>query len=81
MNKNNALVKLLAKSSFIDRKTELWLHNNNALAPKIHGFPKVHKENTPMRPVVSNTGAASYNMSQFIGRIINNVVDKEKYNI
>lgn len=81
MNKNNALVKLLAKDNFIDRKTELWLHNNNAVAPKIYGLPKIHKENIPLRPVVSNSGAASYNMSQFIGRIINNIVDKDIYNV
>ena len=36
----------------------------NPLCPRLYGLPKVHKDNFPMRPVVSFYTAPSYKLAQ-----------------
>lgn len=44
---------------------------------RIYGLPKIHKENRPLRPVVSTIGSATYNIPKFLASIIENIVGKE----
>ena len=37
----------------------------------IHGLAKVHKEGTPLRPVVSMIRTAEYNLAKYLVKIIN----------
>ena len=61
------------KISFVRKKTI------NPKIPHIYGLPKIHKENIPLRPIISNTGSpphklAKYlakNLSSFLGKISN----------
>ena len=41
---------------------------------KICGLAKVHKENTPLRPVVSMIRTAEYNLAKYILKIINDAM-------
>ena len=41
---------------------------------KIHGLAKVHKESTPLRPVVSMIKTAEYNLSKYLVKIINDAM-------
>lgn len=34
--------------------------------PRIYGLPKAHKENFPVRPVVSMVGTALYDLARFV---------------
>ena len=40
---------------------------------KIYGLAKVHKESTPLRPVVSMIRTAEYNLAKYV-KIINDVM-------
>ena len=38
--------------------------------PRIYGLPKIHKPQTPLRPIVSCIGAPSYKLSKYIASVI-----------
>ena len=35
-----------------------------------YGLPKIHKENVPLRPIVSHTGHALYNTAKYLSRLL-----------
>uniref|UniRef100_A0A3Q1CXI0 H15 domain-containing protein n=1 Tax=Amphiprion ocellaris TaxID=80972 RepID=A0A3Q1CXI0_AMPOC len=36
------------------------------VTPQIYGTPKIHKKDTPLRPVVDSIGSVTYNLSKFV---------------
>lgn len=77
---NNNFVHRLRNLSLFDARTAFQLKTNAAQCPRIHGLPKIHKQNMPLRPVVSNIGAPTYMLSKFIGKIIQTSI-KSSYNV
>ncbi|XP_055589013.1 uncharacterized protein LOC129741318 [Uranotaenia lowii] len=77
---NNRIIKRLADLNLIDKVMKHRLTANNSICPRIYGLPKAHKPELPLRPVVPNITAPSYNLSKFIGKIIQNSI-KSSYNI
>ena len=47
---------------------------NGSRPGAIYGLAKVHKENTPLRPVVSMVGTAQYNLAQYLNDIIRPII-------
>ena len=45
------------------------MYPTGVVIPKFYGLPKVHKENTPLRPIVSSIGSVSYGVSKEVARI------------
>ena len=56
--------------------TQLRPHGSNSPAARFYGFPKMHKNNMPMHPIVSACGTVTYNTSKFITKIIQNYCGK-----
>ncbi|XP_055527183.1 uncharacterized protein LOC129719802 [Wyeomyia smithii] len=46
------------------------LTSYNAVCPRIYGQPKAHKPNIPLRPVVPNTTAPTYDLCEYIADIL-----------
>ncbi|XP_064458851.1 uncharacterized protein LOC135369116 [Ornithodoros turicata] len=64
-----ALRKLRTKKLITD--SLYWkLFTSDGATPKIYGLPKVHKNNCPLRPIVSFIGAPSYNVSKFLAELL-----------
>ncbi|XP_062710491.1 uncharacterized protein LOC134288736 [Aedes albopictus] len=66
---NNNIVRRIRNLDIIDDRTAKQLTRYNAVCPRIYGQPKAHKPGLPLRPVVPNITAPSYNLSKFIGKI------------
>ena len=49
--------------------------------PKFYGLPKVHKQGTPLRPIVSSIGAATYQTSKELSKILKALVGKSGHHI
>ena len=49
--------------------------------PKFYGLPKIHKEGTPLRPIVSSIGAVTYSTSKELSRILRPLVRKSPHHI
>jgi hypothetical protein len=51
-----------------DRK---WLYTNlNPSAPTIRGLPKIHKDSTPVRPVINWKQAPAYKLAKFLSQLL-----------
>ena len=57
------------------------MYPTGAGAPKFYGLPKIHKQDTPLRPIVSNTGTVSYNTSKELARILKPLVGKSQHHL
>ena len=55
-NKIIALLKSIKTEGGINEATYKRLYPTGAGSPKFCGLPKIHKEGTPLRPIVSSTG-------------------------
>lgn len=51
------------------------------MSPRIYGLPKIHKEGTPLRPVVSSVQSPTYNMSKFLANSISKILGKSEYHV
>ena len=49
---------------------EVQYRPSGSCPPRIYGLPKIHKLQTPLRPIVSCTDAPSYKLSKYIASVI-----------
>ena len=47
----------------------------------LYGLPKLHKENTPLRPIVSFTGSPTSNLSKDLERILSELTGKSDHHV
>lgn len=80
-NKVNELTRNLHKDKHIDDATRKMLTSYTSIPPKMYGVPKIHKEDMPMRPIVSTRGSPTYQLSKFLANIINRALRSDKYNV
>lgn len=80
IKENTKLVNKLNKDKLISNNIKLRLRNESAIAPRVYGLPKIHKENAPLRPIVSTINSPAGPLAKFCAQILNNITDKDKYN-
>ena len=68
-NKIANTLKRLRNERQLDEKMCALLTPRYSSAPQMYGLPKVHKEGTPMRPIVSCIGSPSYNLAKELSRM------------
>lgn len=78
---NNKLINDWENKNLISPKTAATLKINNAQPPKIYGLPKVHKQNVPLRPIVSCMKSPLYNLSKFLAEPISKIINKNPFYI
>ena len=52
-----------------------------ATTPKYYGLPKVHKEDTPLRPIVSSIGSVTYETAKELSRILKPLVGRSAHHV
>jgi hypothetical protein len=67
---SNKIVKDWFQKSYIDKRKYFSLRSSDCPLPKAYGLPKIHKENTPLRIIVSSIGTALYPLASFMQEII-----------
>lgn len=77
---NNNIVTDLFKNEHINAREKHFLLSSAANAPRIYGLPKVHKQNVPLRPIVSSFNIPCYHLSKHIGHILQHLISTS-YNI
>ena len=45
----------------------------------IYGLPKLHKNNIPLRPIVSTVGSPTYKLSKFLSNILTNILGNTEH--
>ena len=76
-----ALVKSIKTEGGINESTYKRLYPTGAGLCKFYGLPKIHKEGTPLRPIVSSIGAVTYSTSKELSRILKPLVGKSPHHI
>ena len=49
--------------------------------PKFYGLPKIHKPDTPLRPIVSSCGSVTYGVAKEFAKILKPLVGKSPHHI
>ena len=81
--KNKLITKLkkIKLDTRMDDTTYRRMYPTGVVLPKFYGLPKVHKENTPLRPIVSSIGSVSYGVSKELARIIKPLVGSTEHHV
>ena len=54
---------------FMDQYFKLCPPDDNSHSVRVHGLPKIHKANKPLRPIVSACGTSTYKLAKFLTKV------------
>ena len=57
------------------------MYPTGCTSPKFYGLLKIHKTNTPLRPIVSSRGSVTYGVAKVIAKILKPLVGKSSHHI
>ena len=57
------------------------MYPTGCVPPKFYGLPKIHKPDTPLRPIVSSCGSATYRVAKELAKILKPLVGKSPHHI
>ena len=77
---NSKLLDLKRLGKFEDGEY-FHLRSTDGLIPRIYGLVKVHKDNFPLRPIVSLIGSPLYQLSKYISSIISPLVGNTTHTV
>lgn len=69
-NKLNKTIESYIKLSIFTKETGLKLKCSNGVFPKMYFQPKIHKDDVPLRPIVSYVGSPLYNLSKYLATLL-----------
>jgi len=49
--------------------------------PRLYGLPKIHKEGVPLRLIVSNIGAPTYQISKYLAGLLNRITGNSAHHV
>jgi len=49
--------------------------------PRLYGLPKIHKEGVPLRPIFSNIGAPTYQLSKHLAELLGQLTGKSAHHV
>ena len=52
------------------------MYPTGCVLPKFYGLPKIHKPDTPLRPIVSSCGSVTYGVAKELAKILKPLVGK-----
>ena len=52
-----------------------------AVPPKYYGLPKIHKQGTPLRPIISSRGSVSYETAKELAKILKPLIGKSPHHV
>ena len=73
-NKLISILKNIKVEGGLNEETYRRLYPTAAVPSKFYGLPKIHKPGTPLRPIVSSIGAATYNTTKQLAKILKSLV-------
>ena len=57
------------------------MYPTGCVPPKFYGLPKIHKPDTPLRPIVSSCGSVTYGVAKELAKILKPLVGKSPHHI
>ena len=80
-NKLINILKRVKNQTGLDSNTYKSMYPKGCVPPKFYGLPKIHKPDTPLRPIVSSCGSVTYSVAKEIAKILKPLVGKSPHHI
>ncbi|XP_072039813.1 uncharacterized protein [Amphiura filiformis] len=76
-----AILNRLLREEKISQKDKDFLFPTAEIVPRIYGSPKIHKKDSPLRPIIDYTGSIGYNVSRSLADIISPLVGNTVHHV
>ena len=80
-NKLINILKRVKTKTWLDSITYKSMYPTGCVPPKFYGLPKIHKPDTPPRPIVSSCGSVTYGVAKELAKILKPLVGKSPHHI
>ena len=80
-NKLINILKTIKTKSGLGTNTYKSMYPTGCVPPKFYGLPKIHKPDTPLRPIVSSCGSVTYGVAKELAKILKPLVGKSPHHI
>ena len=80
-NKLINILKRVKSQTGLSNQTYKAMYPTGCVPPKFYGLPKIHKPDTPFRPIVSSCGSVTYGLAKELAKILKPLVGKSPYHI
>ena len=80
-NKLISILKRVKNQTVLDTLTYKSMYSTGCVLPKLYGLPKIHKPDTPLRPIVSSCGSVTYGVAKELPKILKPLVGKSPHHI
>ncbi|XP_072039090.1 uncharacterized protein [Amphiura filiformis] len=76
-----SILQRLEKEEKIKKADKQFLYPTSENVPRIYGSPKIHKDGTPLRPIVDFTGSIGYNVAKSLADILSPIVGQSEHHV
>ena len=80
-NKLSNILKRVKSQTGLNNQTYKAMYPTGCVPPKFYGLPKIHKPDTPLRPIVSSCGSITYSVVKELAKILKPLVGKSPHHI
>ena len=80
-NKLISILKRVKNQTGLDSNIYKSMYPTGCVPPRFYSLPKIHKPDTPLRPVVSSCGSITYGVAMELVKILKPLVGKSQHNI
>ena len=80
-NKLISILKRVKNQTGLDSNTYKSHVPHRLCPPKFYGLPKIHKPDTPLRPIVSSCGSVTYGVAKELAKILKPLVGTSPHHI
>ena len=75
------ILKRVRNQTGLDSNTYKSMYPTGCVPPKFYGLPKIHKPDTPLKPIVSSCGSVTYGVAKELAKIRKPLVGKSPHHI
>jgi len=75
------IIDKMASQGIITEREKSRMKSTVPMAPRIYGLPKIHKENTPLRPICSNINAPAHDLCKHLTSTLKILTEGSVYNV
>ena len=80
-NKPINILKTIKTKSGLGTNIYKSMYPTGCVPPKFYGLPKIHKPDTPLRPIVSSCGSVTYGVAKELAKILKPLVGQSPHHI
>ena len=75
------ILKMVKNQTGLDSNTYKSVYLTGCVSAKFYGLPKIHKPDTPLRPIVPSCGSVTYGVAKDLAKILKPLVAKSPHHI